>query len=397
MTSPVTPAEGNPHDHLVHEAVGPSLTGLQVGATIGVGVNALLFAGVMPVLLGALADEHRLSAAGIGLTAMTEALAMGLSTAAMGLVRRPERLRLIATCACLGLALLNLLATGAGGLALMALRGATGATEGVLLWITVSMISRTVTPERWAGAFFTAQVLAQLILAVSLALIIVPRFGANGVFLSLTVCSLLGVAPALLSPQRFAPLPLLAGESEIPPPRGWIALAATLIFVSAGGAVGVYLQPLAHQAGLPAGVARTAVWISLSAQVVGGAMATLLAGRVRYFTVFIMTSLVYLTVWSLFARHVPPWLFIGANAMAGLFGLFLGPFLVPMTIDADPSRRAAMQSGAAQLLGGALGPFLASRVVGEGDVHGVLWLGAGLLLSGLSGVTWLRFTARRAA
>ena len=382
------------HDHLVHEAVGPSLTGVQAGATIGVGVNSLLFAGIMPVLLGALADEHRLTASGIGLTATTEALAMGLSTAAMGLIRRPERLRLIAVAASLSLAALNLAATGAAGGGLMALRGVTGAVEGVLLWITVSMISRTVTPERWAGAFFTSQTLTQLLLALALSFVIAPLWGANGVFLSLAVLAVVGVIPALLSPTRFAPLPVAAGESETPPPRGWAALAATLIFVSAAGAVGVYLQPLAHESGLDAGVARTAVWVSLAAQVVGGALATALAGRVRYFTVFLMTTAAYLAVWALYARPLSAGLFIGANAVAGLFGLFLGPFLVPMTIDADPSRRAAMQSGAAQLLGGALGPLLASRVVGERDVHGVLWLGAGLLLTGLAAVAWLRFTTR---
>ena len=385
------------HDHLVHEAVGPALTGIQAAAAIGVGVNSLLFAGVTSVILGSLADEHRLSASGLGLTAMTEALAMGLATAAMGLIRRPRRLRLIAVGASLSLAALNVAATFAAGAALMVLRGVTGCVEGVLLWITVGMIARTVTPERWAGAFFTAQTLAQLLLALLLAFVVAPRFGANGGFLSLAGCSLLGLAPALLAPDRFAPLPLRAGESEVPPPRGWMALAATLVFVSAGGAVGVYLQPLAHQAGLDADVARTAVWVSLAAQVAGGALATALAGRVRYFTVFLLTSAVYLAVWFLFGRAMPAWAFVGANALAGLFGLFLGPFLVPMTIDADPSRRAAMQSGAAQLLGGAFGPLLASQVVSDSDVRGVLWLGAGLMLTGLAGVTALRFTAARGA
>lgn len=383
-------------DHLVHEAVGPSLTPVQVAATIGVGMNSLLFLGVMPVVLGALADEHRLSAAGIGLTATIEALAMGLSTAAMGLIRRPERLRLIAAAASLALAALNVVGILAAGSLLMVLRGAAGVAEGVLLWITVSMIARTVTPERWAGVFFTAQTLAQLVLAVVLAVLISPRFGANGAFLALAGCSVLGVAPALLSPTRFAPLPLAVGESEIPPARGLMALASTVVFVSAGGAVGVYLQPLAHEAGLNADVARTALWVSLMAQVAGGALATLLAGRVRYFTVFVMTSVVYLGVWALFGRSLPAWAFIGANAVAGLFSLFLGPFMVPMTIDADPSRRAAMQGAAAQLLGGAFGPLLASQVVGDSEVRGVLWLGVVLLLTGLAGVAWLRFTARRA-
>lgn len=381
-------------DHLVHEAVGPPITGVQAAASIGVGINSLMFAGVLPILLGALADEHRLSASGIGLTAMTEALAMGVATAAMGLIPRPERLRLIAVVASLAVAALNLAATRTGGVMLIALRGATGACEGVLLWITVSMIARTVTPERWAGAFFTAQTLAQLLLAMALAAAFVPLYGANGVFGALAVLAVFGVVPALLSPPRFAPLPARAEGSELPPARGWVALGATLIFVSAGAAVGVYIQPLAHQAGLGGGVARSAVWIALAAQVVGGALATSLAGRVRYFTVFIITSIVDLAAWAAFSQPLNAWMFIAANASAGLVGLFLGPFLVPMTIDADPSRRAAMQSGAAQLLGGALGPLLASQVVGERDVHGVLWLAAGLLAAGFAGVAWLRFTAR---
>ena len=137
------------------------------------------------------------------------------------------------------------------------------------------------------------------------------------------------------------------------------------IYVAAAGAVGVYLQPLAHQAGLSAGVARTANWTSLAAQVGGGALATALAGRVRYFTVFIATTLVCLVVWWLIGRAEPAWIFVLANAAAGMMAVFLGPFLVPMMIDADPTRRAALQSGAAQLLGGAMGPFLAALTVDD--------------------------------
>ena len=75
----------------------------------------------------------------------------------------------------------------------------------------------------------------------------------------------------------------------------------------------------------------------------------------RYFTVFVAVT----------ASHAhrlvgvpdmpqPGWLFIAANAFAGLTSLFLAPFLVPFTIEADPSRRAALQSGAAQSWAGRL-------------------------------------------
>ena len=122
-----------------------------------------------------------------------------------------------------------------------------------------------------------------------------------------------------------------------------------------------------------------------------------LAGRIRWFTVFLITTATTLVVWWLFGQHIPGWLFITANAVGGLVGLFLSPFLVPMTIEADPSRRAAVQSGAAQLIGGAFGPLLASLLVSDQDVHGALWLGAGLMLAGLATVAWLHFTNRPVA
>ncbi|HEY2179062.1 MAG TPA: MFS transporter [Caulobacteraceae bacterium] len=379
-------------DHLVHEAVGPSLSARESGAVIAVGVNSLLVLGVVPVLLGALVDEHRLSNAGIGHIAMLELLGMGLATAAAGAFVKPARLRAIGAACSLILTVINVVSAQSSGLALYPLRVAAGGVEGILLWITVSMISRTLTPERWAGVFFAAQTFGQLVLAIALAVWILPLFGATGGFIALAAASLMGVVPAFFTPDRFAPLPVAPGESGAPPLRGWLALGATVIFVASSGAVSVYLQPLAHQAGLGAGVARSANWISLVAQVCGGALAVASAGRVKYFTVFVAVSAITLAVWYVFGHTAPGWLFIAANAVAGLTGVYLAPFLVPFTIEADPSRRAALQSGAAQLLGGALGPWLASWVVSDRDVRGVLWLGAGLMLAGLASMAALRFT-----
>ncbi len=361
---------------------------------IGLGVNGLLVLGVVPVLLGDLAHDHRLTAAGIGQTAMIELLSMGITIALAAIVLKPVRLKTLGAVLCLILAAVDLAGVGASGGVIMALRGVAGALEGLLLWVTVGMIARTITPERWAGVFFTAQVLAQLLLAVAFALWILPRFGPNGGFISLALVSLLTVPAALFGPSRFAPLATAPGETGAPPVRGWIALLATLVYVSAGGAVSVYLEPLADQAGLSLDVPHTAVWVSLVGQVLGGATATAVSGRVRYFAVFMVVSAVTLAGWWVFGLKSSAAVFIGANFMLGLSSIFLAPFLVPMTIDADPSRRAAVQSAGAQLLGGALGPLLASFVVGDRDVHGVLWLGAGLLLAGLAIVAWLRLTHR---
>jgi hypothetical protein len=386
-----------PDEHVVHEAVGPPLSRVEAAGALGVGVNSLLVLGVMPVLLGALASEGRLSDQGIGLAAMIEVLTMGVATALAGVLLKPRRLKTIGLVAALAMAAADLASAGASGPAILALRGLAGAIEGVLLWITVAMISRTVTPERWAGAFFTAQTAAQLALSVVLAIWVLPRFGATGGFLAATACALAGAGAALFGPSRLADLNPGEAIAGPPPLRGWVALAGTLVFVAGGGAVAVYLQPLAAQIGLDAGVARTALSASLAAQVLGGAAATLVAGRVRWFHVFVVVTAINLVVWRLFASPAPAWLFIAANATSGFAAIFLAPFLVPMTIEADPSRRAAVQSGAAQLIGGALGPAIAAVTVSDRDVHGALWLGAGMLLAGLAIVAWLHLTHRRPA
>jgi len=382
-------------EHVVHEVAGPALTGLEAAGAIGVGINSLLVLGVIPVLLGSLVDEHRISAPDIGLVVMAEVLAMGVATALAGALLKPMRLKSIGTVFALLLAGVDLATASSSGLGVFALRALAGVLEGVLLWITVAMIARTATPERWAGVFFTGQTLAQLLLAIALVWIM-PAWGATGGFVAIAVCALAGLPASLVGPSRLADLNPGEAIAGPPPFRGWIALIGTFIFVAGGGAVAVYLQPLAHQAGLDAGVARTALWVSLAAQVAGSAAATAMAGRIRWFHVFLVVTAASLGVWWLFGQRIPGWLFVAANAVGGLTALFLSPFLVPMTIEADPSRRAAVQSGAAQLLGGAMGPLLASRLVSDQDVHSVLWLGAGLMLAGLAVVAWLHLTNRPA-
>jgi hypothetical protein len=386
-----------PQDHTVHEALGPALSGAEAGACIALGVNALLVLGVVPVLLGDLVRSGRLTASGIGVTAMTELLAMGITIALAAIVLKPVRLKAISLALCVILAAIDLACVRASGVGIMALRGLAGIVEGLLLWITVGMIARTVTPERWAGVFFTAQVLAQLLLAVAFDFWVLPRFGPNGGFVAIALFSLISLPAAFLAPSRLADLAAEPGQSGAPPLRGWIALFATLIYVSAGGAVGVYLEPLADQAHLPIETPHTAIWVSLVGQVLGGAAATAVSGRIRYFAVFLIVTAVTLAGWWTFAHTASAVVFIAANFMLGLSSIFLAPFLVPMTIDADPSRRAAVQSAGAQLLGGAMGPWLASFVVGDRDVQGSLWLGAALLLAGMAVVAWLHLTHREPA
>ncbi len=388
------PAQG-PAPALVDEAVGPDLPAGQATAIMAIGVISLLVAGVLPALLGALVDEYRLTAAGLGQCATLEGLFMGIATAIAAAALKANHLRPIAIVSSLALAVVNLLSMHTHGNGLLVMRALAGIPEGVMLWITIGMIARSELPERWAGVFLTALVAAQLVLAMAYAFFVLPRFGADGGFAALALCALGGIAVAPFLPRRYEALVQMGEAVGLPSLRGIIALLATLLYMAAVGAVGIYLQPLAHEAGLDADVARTALWVSLAAQIGGGLAATMLAGRMHYFTAFVVATIAFLTAWILFAFNIPALVFIAANALSGFTLLFVTPFLVPMTIEADPTRRAAMQSGAVQVLAGALGPLMASFVVGPRDVHGALMLGAGLVLGGLGVIAGLHVYALR--
>ncbi|HEX3365301.1 MFS transporter [Phenylobacterium sp.] len=382
---PPSSAAGSAPDDLVDEVAGPPFVPSEAAAAIALGLLALLITGLMGLLLATLAEEGRLSAPGIGLTAMLEALTTGLVTAAAGIVLRPVRLRTIAAIAAVVLVALDLATTRTSGQGVMIVRALAGLPEGVLLWISIGFISRTATPERWAAVLFTGMGLTQLAVAAALSAVILPRFGANGGYVAVAVGAALALPVAFFIPRSLGDVAAAgAPSSGAPPFRGWVALAGTLCMAASLTAVAVYVVPLAGQAGLSVAVGRTAISVGLACQMAGGALATAVAGRVRYITVFWVCAAVFAATWATYAVHAPAWLFVAMTGLAGMAAFVAGPFLVPMTVEADPSRRAAMQSGAVQLLAGAFGPLLASFAVTNQNVHGVLILGVALQGAGLA-------------
>ncbi len=70
-------------------------------------------------------------------------------------------------------------------------------------------------------------------------------------------------------------------------------------------AVGVYVAPLAKEAGLSVSVARTAISVGRACQMAGGGLAAFLAGRVRYIAVFWVGAGVFAATWMTYGG-VPP-------------------------------------------------------------------------------------------
>jgi len=375
--------------------LGPPPSAAELGATLFAGVTGIMFAGVGPLLLGALEHAGRLSAAQIGQAGMVELLTMGLAAGLTGAVAGTRRLRPLTIACGLLIALLDAATIWCDGWTLVAVRGLAGVPSGGLIWLMTAMIVRAPRPERWAAIYLTVQTLAQFVVVATLGPWVVRPFGADGGF---AVLAAMGAAAALAGfavPRAFAPLPVAADEpSGLPSPRGLAALAAAFCFNAAILAVWIYVEPLSRQAGHPAGTADLALSLSLAAQVAGGTLATLLAGRMRWLPALLGSQAAMAALMLLFAWTPGRGAFLAASALFGGLWMFSSPLMTPLAIEADPTRRAAVLGSGAALLGCSAGPLLASLAVSDADVRGCAMLGCGLMAAAIAIVAAVHLTRR---
>jgi hypothetical protein len=379
--------------------IGPRPTGWQIAAIVFVGTIGILIPGVQPIVLGALLTEQHISLSQLGHAASAELLCMGLAAALAAALLPPRRLRAIGIAASLILALVNWLTPLAMGETVTALRAVTGAAGGVLIWVTACLIARSAAPERWAGIYLTVQTLAQFIFAATMASWIEPRWAALGDFALLAVAGLVSAGVSLALPTAFQVLPKGEGGGSfvMPPPRGRAALASTFLLLMFIVSIWVYYDPIARQAGLSTQTSEQAVAVSLGFQVLGGTLATLAAGRLKWYPVFLACAAVDLIMVALLGSRPSALLFLFDAAVFGFIWLFILPFLVSMIIEADPSRRSAVFFSGVGLLGASLGPTIVGLIISPDETGGALWFGAGCLFLSLAIATALRFMQARSS
>lgn len=378
--------------------LGPAPSRPAMAATLFAGVTGIMFAGVGPLLLGALEQAGRLRAAQIGQAGTIELLTMGLAAGLTGVLAGTQRLRALTIVCGVLLAVLNLATIWLSGWPLVALRGLTGLPGGALIWLMTAMIVRAPRPERWAAIYLTVQTLAQFIVVATLGPFVVRPFGAGGGFAVLAAMGALTAVAGLAVPRAFAPLPRAPdAPGGLPSFRGLVALGGAFCFNAAILAVWIYVEPLSRQSGHPAGTADLALSLSLAAQVAGGALATVLAGRLRWLPTLLGSQAIIAALMLLFAGLPGVGPFLAASALFGGLWMFAAPLLTPFTIEADPTRRAAALGSGAALLGCSAGPLWASLLVTDGDVRGCAMLGCGLMAAAIAIVLAVHLTCRHAA
>lgn len=361
------------------------ITRRQTIAALTLGSVALLILGLQPLLLGELVAHHLVSLAGVGLVAMGEIIALGLGVILGNSLLSPARLSGVTMAAGLLLALIDLLSLRlSGDTAFVIVRAVAGLVEGVLVWVTTSVIVRTQAPDRLVAIYLVTQTLAQATIAALLAAVVIPRLGWQGGFV---VLAALSAALAALAPALAPGLPRLLPEGSGLPPRSAATVVTFLVILSQMATIGAlwaYLDPLGRAAGLSATEVGALISAVLLLQVAGGSAAALVVRRLNARVVLISASLLMGSLaWSL---HGPPspTAFCVLSAAFGFVWMFLMPFQVRLAFEADAAGRVAVLVPALQLLGTALGPLCASMfLVSQDDAHSVPGVCAGFALVAL--------------
>lgn len=359
--------------------IGPRPSSLEIFAVMFVGVAGIMIAGVGPDLLGNLERNGRLTASQLGQAFAAELLTLGLAAFVSGAALKTERLKLIAVTMAVALTVLNAVTPNFSGDMIIVIRAVAGIPSGVLMWLTIAMIARTPTPERWSGVYLTVQTLAQLLMSALLGPVM-KTYGADAGWWALAAFCAATAAFALLSPNRFEPLPRTEGHSGLPNTLGWIALLSAFLYSGFTICVFTYQGSLSAQAGHPPDVISGSYSVSLACQVAGGAAATLLAGRINWLWAVIIAATATAGVLYGFYLLPTPEMFLVLAGAFGFLWLFVLPFLVPMVIEADPTRRAAVLIGGAQVLGASFGPFIASLLITTTDSRGALLFGGACMV-----------------
>jgi NADP-dependent 3-hydroxy acid dehydrogenase YdfG len=350
----------------------PPITSGNIGVALFIGSVALLMLGLQPILLGELVDKHLITMEGVGLVAMGEIVALGLGVALGDALLPVSRYRLIAVAAALLATVFDaatLFATNDGEF--LAIRALAGVTTGVMLWTATAIIVRTRTPDRLAAIFMTVQTVTQMGVAMLLARFAVPHGGWQGGFQVLAAIVLFTALPALWLPRRLTPLAPVSGNVE---KVTWsmarlLPLAIAFLQMAALGSLWAYLEPVALRVGFDAQGAQSLVSDVLFMQVLGGVTAVWLIRRFHVvFTLGLGSAVLAAVAGSIYL--LPAGATSKFSLLCAVFGftwLFLTPFHIGLALRADGRGRVAMLIPAAQLVGSAFGPLVASFVVGTGN------------------------------
>ncbi len=269
--------------------------------------------------------------------------------------------------------------------AIFAARMAHGCASGIFMWLLIGVSIRSTLPARIKGIYFAVQGGVSLVMAALFGSVVLPRFGANGAFVTLAVFSVIAALGALSLPR------------VLDPPRGWVALLSIMVCQSAVLAMWVHFPPLAEQLGYPDWVKKVSVPFAIGMETAAGVFAAALAARLGWLRTLQTSILALIGLAIVLSLVHSPLIYVAVVGTVGFLWMITAAFQFPFALAMDPSRRTMAFVSPVQLVGAGLGPAIAWLGVIDGDVRGAMMVASGLFVVSLLLMTVLAMRTRRGA
>lgn len=367
----------------------------QTAAALLIAASSVVVTGIQPVMVGTLLNEHRIEMVQVGQLAMTELLMLTVGIVVANVFQPLRTFRLVALITSLVGGVFNL-ATLVDGSAmeLIALRAATGFTEGILVWIGTAVVVRAKAPSRLFAVSAILQLLTQGLLAALLSMVTIPAYGWKSVFVSLALISFFNAAMSLSLPRAITSLPLEGPSGFRWTPQHVQVLAVAFLQVAAMGALWAYTEPVGQSLGFSTVGIETLISFTLGAALLGAVAAMLTVHRWRPGLALVLSSAAMVTI-ALLIYDTPVGGLTRFSVLLVTFqivSIFVIPFQAALAFDTDKTGRVATIVPLLQVLGQALGPLFSSWAVMSNDARPSLLACAAITCLAIP--LMLRFTRR---
>jgi predicted MFS family arabinose efflux permease len=356
-----------------------------VAAGLFLGTVSFMITGIQPVLLGALAEEGRLSEAMLGRVAWLEVAALALASAVGPRLLRFGSARRTIAAACLSLAIANAVVYFSHDRQLLILsRLIAGLMEGLLLATTNIAITRGRHPERLSALFLMVSAIPQVAASYLLPATIMPRFGADSGFGMLCILAIAGIGVAFFLGKEIEDAPPPKPIAQVWTPAVLIGLVAVVLQNAGNGAGWEYQARVGENLHFSGRVVGSAIAADLIFQIVGTFAVAWFAWRLPFRPVLLSSCLIQAAILIAMSRVHAPYAYISVCAIFGAMWLGVNPFQVSLLVDLDKTRQAALLLASLQLIGFGTGPLICSFFVSPGNVEAAFWCAAGLVLASMA-------------
>jgi predicted MFS family arabinose efflux permease len=363
-----------------------------IAMALALSVTGVLMFKVLPLIVGAAADEFGLEPRQIGLLASSDLAGITLASLLAPLWVRRVNWRAIAFAALALVVVGNVASAAIDTLGpLLAVRVVTGFGEGMASGLALVVLSDTRNPDRAFGLAVGAPILVGL-LAFQVMPPLAHAYGYDGVVLALAGLAALFMAGLPWLPARGRPVPTAGerresaqvdaaratGRAEAGHGRGLVAtaLAAAAVYHVGLGAVWAFVERM----GVAAGFEREWVGSMLGIAVVFGLAGSLLAttigvalGRLWPIALAVAGQVAAL---ALLVEPVSRTGFVVAACAFQFLWLLSVPYQLGIVAAADRGGRVFVLALAFQALGVAAGPVIAGFLLGPEGFAPVRWLAA---------------------